>query len=380
MFTTDKKIRVMHLIHQLGTGGAENGIINLLNHINKEFFETSICAFVGNGTQTARLDQRVIRLFELDKRAGNDFTLPIRLWRLCRKWRPHILHTHAWGTLCEGIIGARLARIPVVIHGEHGTIQQKAANICVQRMFWNFTNQILTVSKAHKENLTKTIGYPPSRIKVIINGVDTKRFSNVKKSESIRDFLGITEKDIVIGIVGRLVPVKNQKMLIKAFAILARRYLNVKLILVGDGPLKNELFQLAASLGVSSRVMFLGRRSDIPEILQSMDIFVLTSISEGMSNTILEAMSSRLPVVASDVGGNSEIVKKDVTGFLVPSNNKNALVDALKILIENPVKRNEMGVAGRKLIEMHFSLETMVENYENLYKDCLRKSRFNDSM
>jgi sugar transferase (PEP-CTERM/EpsH1 system associated) len=370
----------MHLIHQLGTGGAENGIINLLNHINKEFFETSICAFVGNGTQTARLDQRVIRLFELDKRAGNDFTLPIRLWRLCRKWRPHILHTHAWGTLCEGIIGARLARIPVVIHGEHGTIQQKAANICVQRMFWNFTNQILTVSKAHKENLTKTIGYPPSRIKVIINGVDTKRFSNVKKSESIRDFLGITEKDIVIGIVGRLVPVKNQKMLIKAFAILARRYLNVKLILVGDGPLKNELFQLAASLGVSSRVMFLGRRSDIPEILQSMDIFVLTSISEGMSNTILEAMSSRLPVVASDVGGNSEIVKKDVTGFLVPSNNKNALVDALKILIENPVKRNEMGVAGRKLIEMHFSLETMVENYENLYKDCLRKSRFNDSM
>ncbi len=370
----------MHLIHQLGTGGAENGIINLLNNINKELFETSICTFVGNGAQTVRLDQGVTRLFELGKRAGNDFTLPIRLWRVFRKWRPNILHTHAWGTLCEGIIGARLARIPVVINGEHGTIQNNGRNIYIQRVFWSLTHQVLSVSKAHKESLTKTIGYPSKKIKVILNGVDTERFSCKRRNEGLRNSLRITEKDIVIGTVGRLVPVKNQKMLIKAFAILARRYLNAKLILVGDGPLKNELSQLAASLGVSSRVMLLGRRSDIPEILQSMDIFVLTSISEGMSNTILEAMSSRLPVVASNVGGNPEIVMDNLTGFLIESNNKNALVDALTILIENPVKRNEMGVAGRKLVEMHFSLETMVENYENLYIDCLRKSRFKDSM
>ncbi len=368
----------MHLIHQLGTGGAENGIINLLNNINTKLFETSICAFVGNGAQTVRLDQGVTRLFELGKRVGNDLTIPIRLRRLFRKWRPHILHTHAWGTLCEGIIGAKLARVPVVIHGEHGTIQHDGRNIYIQRLFWGLTHQILSVSKAHKESLTKTIGYSPRKIKVILNGVDTERFSCKRRNEGLRNSLRIAEKDVVIGTVGRLVPVKNQKMLIKAFAPLARRYSNLKLILAGDGPLKNELSQLAVSLGVSSRVMLLGRRSDIPEILQSMDIFVLTSISEGMSNTILEAMSSWLPVVASNVGGNPELVANNLTGFLFPSNNINALADALKILIEDSVRRKEMGAAGRKIIETEFSLKTMVKNYEKMYINYFRKNCFRD--
>lgn len=144
--------------------------------------------------------------------------------------------------------------------------------------------------------------------------------------------------------------------------------------MVGDGPLKNELSQLAVSLGVNSRVMFLGRRTDIPEILQSIDIFALTSISEGMSNTILEAMGSWLPVVASNVGGNPEIVVNDLTGFLVESNNENALADALAILIENPARRKEMGVAGRKLVETRFSLKTMVENYEEMYTGFYKKT------
>ena len=368
-----KRIRVMHLIHQLGTGGAENGIINLANNINKDLFEVAICAFVGNGAQTARLDQTKSRLFEFAKKDGNDFTIPFRLSRLFRKWRPDIIHTHAWGTLCEGVIGAKLARVPIVIHGEHGTIQHNGKNIYIQRLFWNLTNKVLSVSDAHKRKLVNTIGCSSEKIKVISNGVDTEYFLVVKENDALRLSLGIAVEEVVIGTVGRLVPVKNQEMLIRSFAALKERCSNVKLILVGDGPLKDKLVQLAVDLGISSSIIFLGRRADIPNILNMMDIFVLPSICEGMSNTILEAMSCGLPVIATDVGGNPEIVKRDVTGFLVPTNNKNALADAISFLVENPGRRKEMGFAGKKLVKTEFSLKTMVRNYEKMYKEMVAR-------
>ncbi len=371
---TMEKIRLMHLIHELGTGGAENGIINIVNHIDHTRFKTSICAFAGGGSQTERVDMSRTDLAELNKHPGNDFTLPIRLCRLFRKWKPHIVHTHAWGTLCEGAIGAKLARVPVIIHGEHGTIQDRQRNIPIQRFFWNLTDQILSVSHAHRDRLAKTINYPSDKIEVIINGVDTVCFSAQKKNESIRKELGIDNKDIVIGTVGRLVPVKNHSMLIEAFAIISRRYSNIKLVLVGDGPLKSELIKLSDSLEISSNVVFTGRRDDIPEILRCMDIFVLSSHSEGMSNTILEAMSSGLPVIATDVGGNPSLVDKDITGLLVESEKPGSLAELLSRLIDCPELRIKMGNAGRKRVEQKFSLQAMVKNYENLYMKLIKKA------
>ncbi|MCP4350577.1 MAG: glycosyltransferase [Desulfobacterales bacterium] len=368
-----KKIRIMHLIHELGAGGAENGIINQVNHINPNLFETSVCTFIRGGSQTGRLNRSRTSLFELGKKDGNDITLPFRLGKLLMKWKPHILHTHAWGTLCEGLFGAKLSNIPVIVHGEHGTIQQKKTNIYVQRLVWGFTDQVLSVSHEHAKELAATIGYPRQKIRVVINGVDTERFSRKKENKIIRDSLGIKKDDVVIGTLGRLVPVKNQSLLIKAFAVLTERFPNIKLMLVGDGPLKDDLTELANSLGLSSQVIFPGRRSDTPEMLNCMDIFALTSLSEGMSNTILEAMSSGLPVVATNVGGNPELVDDDVTGILVQSDNGKALADAFTALTENPDTRKDMGRSGRKRVENLFSLEAMVRNYEKLYLELYEK-------
>ena len=126
----------MHIVHQLGIGGAENGVINLVNHLNPEMFDVSICAFTGFSHQTDCRFKSKIWLFRLGKKSGNDLSVPIRLWRVLKKWKPDIIHTHSWGTLCERIIGGKLARTPVVVHGEHGTIQQKPINVIIQRIFW----------------------------------------------------------------------------------------------------------------------------------------------------------------------------------------------------------------------------------------------------
>ena len=362
-----RKIRVMHLVHQLGSGGAENGIVNLANHMDTKRFEKSICAFVGNGVLTSRLDLNRVALFEMGKVAGNDFRLLAKLFPLFKRWGPDIVHTHAWGTLCEGFLAGKAARVPVLVHGEHGTIQEKKRNVLVQRIFWGFADKVLSVSRVHACKISKSMGFPLKKIEVIANGVDSDLFRLRDDRRAIRDELGLGADDIVLGTVGRLVPVKNQEFLIRSFARLVGDGSRAKLVVAGDGPLRGELESEAEKQGCLASVRFLGRRSDIPDVMAALDIFALTSVSEGMSNTILEAMGSGLPVVATDVGGNPELVVNNETGFLIPSNNVGALASALKNLVENPVLRLQMGQAGRARVERKFSLGAMVANYERLY-------------
>lgn len=369
------KIKVLHLIHKLSSGGAENGVINLLNNINNEKFSPSVCTFVGKGDQTYRLDKKKTIIYELNKRHGNDITIPRKLIKIFKKDKPHIIHTHGWGTLCEGVLSGKYAKIPIIIHGEHGTIQDKKWNIFVQRIFWRLANQILTVSYEHSKELCQRIGFNIEKIKVIPNGVDTNRFYTNKTNVYLRERLNFQQNDIVIGSVGRLVAVKNQSLLIKAFSIIVQKHSNVKLILVGDGPLKNVLQKRAKEYGLSSNIQFLGKRYDIPEIMASMDIFSLTSDSEGMSNTILEAMSSGLPVIATNVGGNKELIYQNATGILVPPKDVYALANALSYVIINKDIRKKMGRSGRKRAVEKFSIEEMVHGYEKLYMEwCNKKS------
>jgi len=175
----------------------------------------------------------------------------------------------------------------------------------------------------------------------------------------------------VIGTIGRLVPVKNQAMLLRAAARLYEYHNNIKVLLIGDGPLENELVALATSLGIAPNVRFLGRRSNVPDILRTLDIFVLPSLSEGMSNTILEAMSCKLPVVATNVGGNSELVVHGLTGLLVQRNNHEEMCRKLEELVMNPDKREQMGSQGRKRVGSFFSIGKMIKNYESLYISML---------
>ena len=365
------RIKVIHLIHHLGPGGAENGIINLANHIDIRHFDTAICAFVGGGSQTHRLNCQRITLFEMGKRNGNDIRLPARLFRVFKQWKPDIVHTHAWGTLCEGIITARAAQVPVVVHGEHGTLQGKKINLFLQRRFWRIADMVLAVSTDHARRMSHHIGFPINCISVLANGVDTDRFGMHNKS--FKERLGFTQDDLLIGTVGRLVAVKNQRLLIRSFAELCKRFRHLKLVITGDGPLRNELESQVKDLALDRCVHLLGRRSDVPLVMAAMDIFVLCSHSEGMSNTILEAMSSGLPVVATAVGGNPELVVHQKTGYLIPDDDVDALTASTESLIVDANLRERMGFAGRQRAVRQFSLRAMVERYETLYRNCLTR-------
>ncbi len=365
------RVRILHLVYQLGCGGMENGIVNLANHMDTERFHVGVCVFVGNGAYEKRIDTSRTPLFFMNKPEGNDPLLPFKLIRLFRHWKPHILHTHAWGTLVEGILAGKLAKVPIIVHGEHGTMETRYRNILVQRIFWKFTDRILSVSKMHKKKLIQTIG-AGYNITVIPNGVDTERFHPTIDKTSVRKQLGWPTDAVCLISVGRLVPVKDHDTLIRAFAKLKQNVSQpIRLYLVGDGPLDDELRQLAGTLGLRKEVKFLGQRDDVPRLLQAADIFVLPSKSEGMSNTLLEAMSTRLCIVATKVGGNLELVSHGKTGVLVPPNDVEPLASMLEWLIEDTETRTKLGLAARHFVQDHYSLGTMMKNYSRLYIELL---------
>jgi sugar transferase (PEP-CTERM/EpsH1 system associated) len=308
-----------------------------------------------------------VRFFELGRRQGNDPGLVLRLTRLLRHERPHILHTHGWATLVEGLVGARLACVPVVVHGEHGTLELRPLNRRVQRWAWGRASQVMAVSSRLAERMEREIGFPAARVRVIRNGVDTQRFTPSLR-EAARQELGFAAGQTVLGTAGRLVPVKDQATLLHAWGLLKQRGLPFTGVIAGKGALKDELEALAASLGLDN-VAFLGNRPDVERVMAALDVFILSSVSEGLSNTIQEAMASGLPVVATDVGGADELVVPEETGLLVPASNPSAMADALERLIRDEPSRLRMGAASRARTEATFALDGMVRAYTQMYRD-----------
>jgi glycosyltransferase involved in cell wall biosynthesis len=214
--------------------------------------------------------------------------------------------------------------------------------------------------------MSSSVEFPRERIRVIRNGIDTSRF-NPARRETARHRLGLREEDVAIGAVGRLVPVKDQATLLAALSQLKKEGAPFRAFLAGDGPLLDGLSAQARDGGIADQIVFLGARADIEDVLAAYDVFVLSSVSEGLSNTILEAMSTGLPVVATRVGGADELVEHDHTGVLVPPSDSPAMAAAIRRLLENQQLRKSMGAAGRRRAETEFSLTRMIASYEDLY-------------
>lgn len=356
----------MHLVHSFGFGGMEVGVAKLANAIDPAVVAVSICSGGQSGTLKDSLRPEV-RFFELDRRPGNDVRLVYRLYRLLKRERPHVLHTHAWSTLCEGLLAARLAGVPVVVHGEHGTLETGRANTVIQRWAWKRADRVLAVSSRLGERMAHQIGFSLDGIQVIRNGVDTTRFTPAHR-EAARAAFAFQPDRLVCGTVGRLVPVKDQATLLRAWALLQARGHAFTGLIAGRGRLREQLESLAASLQLKD-VYFLGNRPDVEQVLAAMDVFLLTSESEGLSNTIQEAMATGLPVVATHVGGADELVVHGETGLLVPPKQPEALADALEMLITGADTRARMADAGRHRAEKEFALDGMVKRYVALYRD-----------
>jgi len=365
----------MHLLHTFGVGGMEVGITKLVNGLDGARVTSTICSCCPGDSLKERLRPDV-RLFELDRRPGNDIALVTKLYSLMRRERPHVLHTHRWATLCEGVIAARLAGVPFVVHGEHGTLETRPLNVRVQRWMWKRVDRVLSVSSRLAERMSRDVGFPLDRITVIRNGVDLDRFTPLKRGPA-RAALGIAAADLVIGSVGRLVAVKDQATLLRALAIVRDAGVTFRGVIAGTGPLRAELEGLRGQLGLSS-VELLGNRNDVDTVLATFDVFVLSSVSEGLSNTIQEAMATGVPVVATRVGGADELVQENRTGLLVPSSDPQSMADAILRLARDRAARGAMGAAGRERAEAMFSIRGMMRGYEELYIDVVtsRASRY----
>ncbi len=370
----DEKIHIAFLVHTYGFGGLENMVTNLVNHLDPNRFKSTIISFAPLKPLNNRVDLNCVRVLSLNKKGGNNPVLIFKIWRMLKKIGVDIVQTHNWGTALEGILGAKLAGISGIVHAERGTIEDKERNKGLQRFLWGFADQVLSVSEAHRKKVASIIGFPHEQIKGIVNGVDTERFfPNPGIKGEIRKKLGLKKSSLCIGTVGSLRPVKNQSLLIKACSAILPHFDQVEVLLVGEGPLESQLKQEVQILGLSENIHFAGGQSNIPEILNALDIFVLPSLSEGMPNVVLEAMACGIPTIATAVGGAPEVIEGGKNGILIASEDERQLTRILKELILNHEKRQTLGIEGRRRVLTNFSLNNMVSEYQMLYESLLQK-------
>ncbi len=371
-----RRIKIAHIVQSLDIGGLENGVVNLANNIDEVRFELLIICIKTEGELRKRL-RASIKVICLKEKDGFNFLRCLRLARLFSIEKPDIVHMHGWGSdLVSGVIGARLAGVPRVINGEHGVLYfDRIRRIWAQKIIFLFVDYTLTVSYTLKEAFVTRLGFGAKKIVPIINGVDTNKFRpNLQIVVEKRKELHFLPDSIIIGTVGRLVPVKNYSMMLSAAQEVIRKKKNTKFIFIGDGPERSLLEQKSRQLGIENDVFFLGMRNDIADLLNVLDIFVLTSLSEGLSNTILEAMACAKPVIATAVGDNLHLVDEGKTGYLIPSGDTQRLVSHIIDLMNDSNKLFTMGIAGRKRAEEKFSLAKMIREYETLYKTSLSKN------
>ena len=366
---------VVHVIYRLAVGGLENGLVNLINRMPRERYRHAIVCIDDYTDFRLRIQREDVEVYALHKRPGHDAGVYWRFWRLMRRLRPAIVHTRNLGAL-EFQLPAFLAGVPHRVQGEHGrdTTDLQGINrkyLLLRRILNPLVSRYIALSKDLDTWLVNQAGVTSARISQIYNGVDTQRFAPVAQRASLPVNGFVPEDGIVIGTLGRMQGEKDQLTLVRAFiqllAQVERGRERLRLVLIGDGPLREQARTLLQEAGAEGLAWLPGNRNDAPQIFQGLDIFALPSLIEGISNTILEAMASGLPVVATSVGGNPELVVKGETGYLVPANDPMTMAEALLPYIESQQLRRQHGLAGRSRVEQRFSMQSMVDGYTGVY-------------
>ncbi|HEX4405714.1 MAG TPA: glycosyltransferase [Polyangia bacterium] len=363
------RIHIQHVLLSLQPGGLENGVVNVVNRLDDERFHSSVTCLQQSGAFADRIRRRDVQVHAMGLGPGNDVGLPVRLARLFRRTKTDVVHTRNAEAFFYGCLGARLAGVRAVVHSEHGRVlPDSPRRMAAQRWLLHATNAAFSVSRQLRADLITHLRVSEGRFEVIYNGVDVTRIAAADR-DGARRALGAADGEIVIGSVGRLVSVKNYELLLRAFS---RVSAPGRLVLIGDGPERAKLESLAAASGVADRTTFLGHREDVAELMVGLDVFVLPSRSEGMSNTLLEAMAAAVPTIASDVGGNREIVEDGRSGLLFRSEDDAGLLDRLSRLVGDRERRAELGRAGRERVTRDFSMDAMIGKYEALYERVAR--------
>lgn len=361
------EIRVEMVTPTLHMGGMERLVVHMANAFRKRGVDAGVTVIEALGALAEE---------------ARDLGIPVTLVPTPGLWtnvraralaehfaarKPHVVHAHS-GVWLKSVRAARAAGIPGVVHTFHGIVENEPWYVGPMRRAASWgTDDIVAVSDSLRTVLFKQAGIPAHRVDVIINGVDVQRFAPDRQSIASRSAGGALAP-FLIGHVARLDPIKNQSMLLRAFDHVRRRVPGARLVIAGEGPARGKLEKVAAELGLAQAVSFLGEVRDTPTLYRDFDVFALSSISEGTSMSILEAMASGVPVVATAVGGTPALVRNGELAVLVPDGDAVAMADAIVELATNPQRRQTLGRAARAYTVDNYSEDAMLERYLTLYR------------
>ncbi len=379
----DPRPLVAHVVYRFSIGGLENGVVNLINRLPAERWRHAIVALTDiDGGFAARLQRQDVTLMALNKPPGPGIREFPKLLQTFRQLRPDIVHTRNLAAL-EAQAPAWLAGVAGRVHGEHGRDADdlhgnNRRHILTRRLYRPLVHQQVALGAELAAYLQHRIGVRPERLTAIYNGVDHQRFSPAAQRQPIPG-CPFTEPGLwLAGTVGRMQTVKAQPVLAHAFVSALQQQPalrdTLRLVMVGDGSLRVECQAILKQAGVAHLAWLPGARDDVPDVMRGLDCFVLPSLAEGISNTILEAMACGLPVLATHVGASAELLVEGQTGLLVPAGDVGALVNGLLRLATDRTAAQAMGRAGRERIEQNFSLPAMVAAYQAVYERVLHRA------
>ncbi|HET8555180.1 MAG TPA: TIGR03088 family PEP-CTERM/XrtA system glycosyltransferase [Rhodanobacteraceae bacterium] len=376
---------IVHVLYRLDTGGMERIVVSLINGTGERYHH-AVVSLTDFGAMRAQIADATVPCVALRKKPGKDWLFYFRLWRALRRLKPDMAQTYNIGTLDLGPI-IRLAGVRRLVHAEHGrdaadpmgdSLRYKR----LRRWMAPFIDRHVVVSPDLQRWLIDVVGLRAARVAYIANGVALDAFHAATPRSGQRRILGdfAPPDTLLVGNVARLDKVKDHAGLLRAFRHLTTGTEGDKyrLVIVGDGPQRGALERQVSALGLARSVCLLGNRGDVADLLAECDVFVLSSIAEGMPVTLLEAMAAHLPVVATDVGGVGAVVEAGVTGTLAPPRDPRALADALHAYLTDAELRRRHGDAGYARVATRFSLASMISAYTALYDDVLGKRACDD--
>jgi sugar transferase (PEP-CTERM/EpsH1 system associated) len=372
----DSRPLVLHVVHRFDTGGLENGVVNLINHMPADAYRHAVLALTEVTDFRLRVLRNDVDFIALGKPPGHTLWQYPKLYPLIRRLRPQIVHSRNLAAL-EVLPVAWAAGVPVRIHGEHGRdLHDKDGNNAlyqrVRRFYKPVVHHYTALSCELRNYLVEKVRIASDRVTQVYNGVDCTRFHPAQQGTvRIAGCPFDPAQHWIAGFVGRMQPVKNPVFLAQAFAqaIASAPGLRsrLRLVMVGAGPLRAQVLALLQAQGLEGLAWLPGDRTDVAEILRGLHALVVPSLSEGISNVILEAMATGLPVLATDVGGNADLVVPGLTGLLVAATDLQGMARGLVQLANDPQGAARLGQAGRARVEAKFSLRAMVAAYQAVY-------------
>ncbi|WP_447979450.1 glycosyltransferase [Candidatus Nitrospira bockiana] len=370
----------MHLTDSLAFGGLERLVFHFAERLDSRRYDGIFCSLQYDGVFGEKIRKLGREVLVLDKAPGFAPSLFGKLYRLFKLTKIDILHTHNFAPLLYGVIPARLAGVRVVVHTDHGrtAFPDLRRRMLAERWITKYVDAITAVSSKTKENLVRHEKINEKSVRVITNGIDLAVPPATKMSKELRDEWGIPTDAFVVGACCRLVEQKGLKFLLEAGRVVRLRNKRVHFLIAGDGPLKDQLEKLAKSLDIHESVSFIGFRDDVQNVLNCMDLYVLPSIFEGTPLGLLEAMLARRAVIATRVASNDEIIDHGVCGLIVPPADPQALADAIMSILGKRDLIERMGERACSKVRTNFSIDAMINKYDNLYQELILRQHDRD--